>query len=133
METLPAGDLPLPLTTAGPPAPSIVPPLAYCRIEHFLGPDQLEHLLGEVVSRQNEFVPSETSTEEPNYRQSLVLHTAMEVLPEFVELVGACVPLLKQVFVLEDEAFSMEKQITAHNDGHYFKVHNDSGHPPDNS
>ena len=132
MEVLSAGSSPIGLTNIGSPAPTIIPPLAYCRIEHFLAPEQFEHLVGVVLSRQHEFQPSETTTQAADYRESLVLHGAMDVLPEFAELVGACVPLLQQIFALDGDAFSMERQITAHNDGDYFKVHNDSGSPQDN-
>ena len=133
MEPLSASPAPQTLAALGPPPPMVVPPLAYCRIEHFLAPDQLERLLNEVLCREQEFVRSETSTGEPDYRESLVLHTAMQLIPEFAELVGACMPLLRQVFALEADAFSMERQITAHNDGNFFKIHNDSGSPPGNS
>ena len=133
MEPLTSGRSSFALTAAGAAAPTIIPPLAYCRIEHFLAPEQLECLQEEILSREHEFVASETTTGQPDYRESLVLHTAMQVLPEFAELVGACMPLLRQVFALDGEAFSMEKQITAHNDGNFFKVHNDSGIAPRNS
>ncbi len=103
-------------------------PSHYLQINNFLTPDEHQSLLQYVLEKETYFVPTTTSTNEINYRQSMVLYS----FPEFSELmlkrVEAIVP--EVISRLDLPSFSInyiESQLTAHNDGNYYKIHNDNG------
>jgi Rps23 Pro-64 3,4-dihydroxylase Tpa1-like proline 4-hydroxylase len=105
-------------------------PSYYLQIDNFLTPDEHHMLLNYVLEKEAYFVPTTTSTNEINYRQSMVLYS----FPEFSELmlkrVEAIVPDV--ISRLELPSFSInyiESQLTAHNDGNFYKIHNDNGSP----
>ncbi|AFZ33417.1 Prolyl 4-hydroxylase alpha subunit (plasmid) [Gloeocapsa sp. PCC 7428] len=102
----------------------------YFQIKNFLSPAENQRLLEYVVQREADFVPTSTSTQADNYRKSLVLHN----FPEFVQLitqkVAAYTPKILKIFGVEPFPISkIEAQLTAHNDQHFYKVHNDNGSP----
>lgn len=73
-------------------------------------------------------MPTSTATDEVNYRRSSVLYS----FPEFAELIRDRIQSVAlDIFrTLELPPFSVdyiESQLTAHNDGNYYKVHNDNG------
>jgi Rps23 Pro-64 3,4-dihydroxylase Tpa1-like proline 4-hydroxylase len=106
--------------------PTVIGPVPYCRIENFLSPSQLKWLIADVLAREAQFRPGDTATHAEDYREALVLHATEEVFPEFAELLATCVPLLRTTFPLGTvESFDVERQITAHNDGGYYRPHND--------
>ncbi len=109
--------------------PSILPSICL-QLDQFLSPDQHQRLLDYVMQQQSVFTSSSTSTGEANYRESWVLHS----FPEFADLIRDRV---QQVFPEVVAKLSLppftitqiEAQLTAHNDQHYYKVHNDNGSP----
>ncbi|WP_339376279.1 2OG-Fe(II) oxygenase [Calothrix sp. NIES-2098] len=102
----------------------------YLQIENFLTPDEHQQLLKYVLEKKADFVPTSTSTNAMNYRESLVLYS----FPEFSELIlqkiDAIIPDVITKLGLQSFAINyIESQLTAHNDGHYYKIHNDNGSP----
>jgi SM-20-related protein len=109
------------------------PPLAKSRykiVENFLSPAQHEELLALVAREEKGFVDTTVSTNDPDYRRSKVLHNAPSVHELFRARMRELGPALAAELGIP--AFSIadvEVQVTAHNDGNYFKLHNDSGSP----
>jgi len=102
----------------------------YALINNFLTPAENQQLFDYVCRKQADFVPTTTSTNADNYRRSLVLH----YFPEFRELiVNKIQKLIPDVWTkLNMQPFpigEIESQLTMHNDGNFYKVHNDNGSP----
>ncbi len=100
----------------------------YLQIDDFLTREDAKRLLNYVFSEEAEFVPTNTSTDEENYRRSSVLY----FFPDFADLISDCIQstALDRLRTLELFPFSVshiEAQLTAHNDGNYYKIHNDNG------
>ncbi|MBD2163756.1 2OG-Fe(II) oxygenase [Calothrix membranacea FACHB-236] len=112
-------------------APTLdVLPSTYLQIDNFLTAAEHQLLLNYVLERESQFVCTTTSTNEINYRQSTVLYS----FPEYSELIISRIKSLMPDVVsrLGLPAFPIsyiESQLTAHNDGNYFKIHNDNGSP----
>lgn len=100
----------------------------YLQIDGFLTREDKKRLLNYVFAEEAEFVPTNTSTDEVNYRRSSVLYA----FPDFAELIRDRIQSIAPDILrtLELSPFSIdrvESQLTAHNDGNYYKVHNDNG------
>ncbi len=100
----------------------------YCHIDNWLTETEHGQLLDYVMNQETAFVPTTTSTNAQDYRRSQVLYE----FPEWAELVrqriSATLPEVYQT--LSMAAFpitDIENQVTAHNDGNYYKIHNDNG------
>jgi SM-20-related protein len=109
---------------------SEVMPANYLHIDNFLEEAEVTELLQYVAKHESEFVSTSTSTNEVDYRRSMVLHS----FPKFSELMIDRIkqtlpdvyPLLK---IPEINISQIESQLTLHNDGNYYKLHNDNGSP----
>jgi Rps23 Pro-64 3,4-dihydroxylase Tpa1-like proline 4-hydroxylase len=118
-----------------PPLPrSLVAPEALLsvtlQLDDFLPADVHAKLVGYAIASQPRFITTSVDADVTDYRNSWVLHD----FPEFASLmraqVSARLPELRAHFGLDDFAVAdIECQLTAHNDGHYYKVHNDNGSP----
>lgn len=102
----------------------------YALVNNFFTAAENKQLLDYVCQKQAEFIPTSTSTNADNYRRSLVLHS----FPEFRELiVNKIRTLIPDVLSkLKMEPFTIgeiESQLTMHNDGNFYKIHNDNGSP----
>lgn len=100
----------------------------FIQIDNFLKPQEFQDLLAYTLDKEPEFVPTSTSTNAENYRKSLVLYQ----FPQFATLVTQKIALLvpkicQQLSIPVFDITQIEKQLTAHNDGNFYKVHNDSG------
>jgi len=100
----------------------------YCRIENVLAESQNRRLFDSICRNASRFERSTTTTREPNFRKSLVLYSLPQFFPVFAELIEICMPFVirtlgKRVFEVRD----VELQVTAHNDGDFFKTHTDNG------
>ena len=85
-------------------------------------------LMDWVCERESQFEASKTSTGKPQYRVSKVLYEQPELVNELIERVQHIViPTLPILNLPPMQIGSVERQITAHNDGGYYKVHNDNG------
>jgi SM-20-related protein len=99
-------------------------------LENFIDPPLLAELLNFVAAREQEFTPSTVSTNDEDYRRSLVLHEFSRFSNLFRDRVRSLTPWLARTLGLGDFPIGdVECQLTAHNDGHYFRLHNDSGSP----
>jgi Rps23 Pro-64 3,4-dihydroxylase Tpa1-like proline 4-hydroxylase len=97
-------------------------------IENFIDPVLHKELLSFVGAHERDFAASSVSTKDEDYRRSLVLQDFPKFSSLFRERVRALVPQLVKGFGMgEFPVAEIECQLTAHNDGHYYKPHNDSG------
>ncbi|WP_427157512.1 2OG-Fe(II) oxygenase [Aliinostoc sp. HNIBRCY26] len=102
----------------------------YIQIDNFLSSSEHEQLIQYVLARKSHFIPTSTSTSDENYRRSMVLYS----FPEFHELIinkiKNIVPdITSKLNIPSFNISQIEGQITAHNDGNYYKIHNDNGSP----
>jgi Rps23 Pro-64 3,4-dihydroxylase Tpa1-like proline 4-hydroxylase len=98
------------------------------QLDSFLSPKQQQRLLDYVLQHESDFVPTQTSTGELNYRQSVVLYS----FPEFAELLNqriqtALPDILAKLNLPHFSITQIESQLTAHNDNNFYKIHNDNG------
>jgi Rps23 Pro-64 3,4-dihydroxylase Tpa1-like proline 4-hydroxylase len=102
----------------------------YVQINNFLTVEEKSRLLDYVFQQESAFVPTSTSTGDADYRRSMILYS----FPEFSQLiVNRIKAILPDVFrKLGSTPFpiaEIEAQLTSHNDGNYYKIHNDNGSP----
>jgi SM-20-related protein len=120
-----------PLALAAVPAPAIAKPASpYIIAENFLDAAMLQELLRFVADAEPGFVDATVSTSDADYRRSKVLYD----FPRFSELFrtrmgGIAGDLAKRFGIAPFPIADVECQMTAHNDGNYFKLHNDNGSP----
>lgn len=103
-------------------------PSRYIQLTHFLQPDLHDQVLEYAIRQEKSFVGSSTSTGDLDYRQSSVLH----YFPEFSDIMQGEIhrAFADVIAALKLNPFTIsqvEAQLTAHNDGHYYKIHNDNG------
>ena len=108
-------------------APGVIPS-RYIQLTHFLNNDLHLRILDYAVNQESAFVGSSTSTGDLDYRQSTVLHH----FPEFADIMRgeihrAFADVITSLKLNPFNITQVEAQLTAHNDGHYYKVHNDNG------
>lgn len=100
----------------------------FTQIQNFLPSKERLDLLSYVLDRENQFVPTTTSTGVIDYRQSKILYYFEEYENWIVEKVKPVVPALLENWNIQPFLISqVEIQLTAHNDGNYYKIHNDNG------
>lgn len=109
------------------PLPDVIPS-NYVQLDNFLTPDELQRLVQYTLEREAEFVSTTTSTGNVDYRKSVVLHS----FPEFSELISqhiqeAASDVRSKLGLPQFPISQIEAQLTGHNDGNYYKVHNDNG------
>ena len=100
------------------------------QIDNFLTPQEYQQVLEIAFSKQSEFVESKTVTNIADYRQSSILYATL--FPDFYYLVKKKIlnllPLVLQHLNYPPFTVSrVEMQMTAHNDGCFYKVHTDAG------
>ncbi|MDX2216539.1 MAG: 2OG-Fe(II) oxygenase [Oculatellaceae cyanobacterium bins.114] len=110
--------------------PSEVLPSSYVQLDQFFTTDELTKLLSYTFQKEAEFVSTSTSTGDLDYRKSVVLHS----FPEFSNLISrkisAIIPdILTKLGIPQFPVSQIESQLTGHNDGNYYKIHNDNGSP----
>lgn len=102
----------------------------YALINNFFTPAENQQLLDYVCRKQADFVPTTTSTNADNYRRSLVLHSFPEFRDLIVNKVQKLIPdVLSKLNMKAFPIGEIESQLTMHNDGNFYKVHNDNGSP----
>ncbi|MFN6460424.1 MAG: 2OG-Fe(II) oxygenase [Nostoc sp. DedVER02] len=102
----------------------------YIQIDNFLKPEEHKHLLKYVLEKESAFLPSNTSTNDINYRQSMVLYSFPEFSELILERIQAVIPdIISKLNLPSFSISTIEGQLTAHNDGNYYKLHNDNGSP----
>ncbi len=102
----------------------------YVMLENFVDPAVHADLVKFTLSHEKAFALSTVSTGDAAYRRSLVLHDFPQFAGLFRDRVRSLMPQLAVAFGIGDfPVGDIECQLTAHNDGDYFKLHNDNGSP----
>ena len=108
-----------------------VEPAVVVQWTDFLPPEDHAALVAHAIEHQAAFRPSGVSTQDEKYRESWVLSD----FPRFAQLMEQRIrerlSLLLPSFGLAPdlELPRFESQLTAHNDGNYYRQHNDNGSP----
>jgi Rps23 Pro-64 3,4-dihydroxylase Tpa1-like proline 4-hydroxylase len=111
-------------------SPPVFIPGNYIQLNDFLSPEEYNLALEAALQNEVSFVGSTTTTKVENYRRSSVLYATF--YPELYEILKKKIlKVLPSVLKdLKHNSFlvsKVEMQLTAHNDGCFYKVHNDSG------
>jgi len=102
----------------------------YLLLENFIDPAVHAELLKFVAAHESDFAASSVSTTDADYRRSQVLHEFPQFSGLFRDRVRSLQPQLAVAFGMgEFPVDDIECQLTAHNDGDYFKLRNDNGSP----
>lgn len=110
---------------------TILPPV-FLSFQDFLTTQENQEILQIALKNEKDFVGSKTSTNAENYRESCILYATF--FPEFYELLRRRIlkllpTVLKELNHRHFLVSQVEMQLTGHNDGCFYKVHNDSGSP----
>ncbi|MGD1807077.1 2OG-Fe(II) oxygenase [Dapis sp. BLCC M126] len=102
----------------------------YVEITNFLLPENNQKAIEEAVQKRDQYIESTTTTKADKYRQSYVLFS--QYFPELSELIQSKIletlpETLTKLNFRPFEISEIEVQLTAHNDGCYYKIHNDAG------
>ena len=109
--------------------PDVIPS-RYIQYFNFLHADAHAQLVDWVAHHEDEFVGSTTSTNAADYRRSLVLYNLPDIAKVLQTRIQAMMPnVLADLAIAPFQPSDIEAQLTAHNDGHYYHVHNDNGSP----
>jgi SM-20-related protein len=102
----------------------------FVQLDQFLPPQQHQQLLQQVLRRKGDFVSTSTSTGDRSHRRSKVLYDLPNFTALITQQIQAVLPnVVAQLGLAPLRLGQVEAQITAHNDGNYYKVHNDNGSP----
>ena len=102
----------------------------YVQIDNFLTVEEHQRLLNYVFQRESAFVPTSTSTGDLDYRRSMILHSFPEFSQLVVNRIQAILPdVFRKLNLSSFPIAEIEAQLTSHNDGNYYKIHNDNGSP----
>jgi Rps23 Pro-64 3,4-dihydroxylase Tpa1-like proline 4-hydroxylase len=104
------------------------------QLDNFLTSDEHQRLFDYVTKNESGFVKSETYEDTGSsryYRHSLIYDPKF---PEFSDLITERIrehlpEILTKLNITQFLIAGIEAQLTAHNDGNYFKLHNDNGLP----
>ncbi len=112
------------------PQRSDVLPSNYVQFDNCLTQEELKELLYYVLQRESAFVPTSTSTGDADYRRSMILYSFPEFSKLIVNRIQAILPnVFSKLGISPFPISEIETQLTSHNDGNYYKVHNDNGSP----
>ena len=102
----------------------------YVQIDNFLTVEEHKRLLNYVLQQEPAFVPTSTSTGDLDYRRSMILYSFPEFSQLVVNRIQAILPdVFRKLNLSPFPVAEIEAQLTSHNDGNYYKVHNDNGSP----
>jgi SM-20-related protein len=102
----------------------------FIQIDNFFTPEEHKRLLKYVFKKESDFVSTSTSTNDLNYRQSSVLYSFTEFSQLIIKKIKARIPdVCNKLNIPPFTITQIESQLTAHNDGNYYKIHNDNGSP----
>jgi SM-20-related protein len=102
----------------------------FAQIDNFLTLEERSGLLKYVLDREKDFEPTSTSTGDFDYRKSWILYHFEDYQNWMLQRVSAVIPHLLSYWNVKPFPISqIEIQLTAHNDGNYYKIHNDNGSP----
>jgi len=114
---------------AQPAIPDIIPS-PYVQIDQFVTSAEHQTLLQAAIHQESAFVPTQTTTDALDYRQSMILSNLDGLADRILDRIEQVLPqVLQRLKLPVFEASEIETQLTSHNDGNYYKLHNDSGSP----
>jgi SM-20-related protein len=106
-------------------------------LEEFFAPAEMNTLWAYAMGREADFVASEVlggqeeSRRDDYFRRSRVLFDVADVYPLVSERVLGVLPrVIERLGIAPFTVQQIELQVTASNDGEWFKAHQDSGHGP---
>ncbi|MBD1890388.1 MULTISPECIES: 2OG-Fe(II) oxygenase [unclassified Coleofasciculus] len=112
------------------PQPTDVLASPYVQIDNFLTQEEHKQLLDYVFKKEPAFVPTSISTDATDYRRSMALYSFPEFSERIVNRLRAILPdIFSKLGIPSFPVSQIESQLTSHNDGNYYKVHNDNGSP----
>lgn len=105
--------------------------IKYWQIDNFLSPEEHQALLDYAIKQERNYEltgPATNTPDYPEHRDSLVLYYS----PEFADIILNRVravfwKALEQLEITPFPITHIDAQLTAHNHGHYFRLHNDNG------
>jgi Rps23 Pro-64 3,4-dihydroxylase Tpa1-like proline 4-hydroxylase len=119
-----------PLSFVAPSATITVERAPYIRIPGFLSETDNRAVFDHAVRREARFEATRVETGATGYRNSRHLPSLDDLEIEFEAPLREIVPGVLQHFGMEQPgAITLEKQLTTHNDGQYYRPHNDNGSP----
>ena len=107
-------------------------PVEFVTVRDFLPPEAHAAVVEAALSNRDRFIASTVTTGALDYRKSQVLHAAAfpGVYETIRDEVMAALPAVLESLAYPDfPVASVEMQMTAHGDGAFFKVHQDTGSP----
>ncbi|CAN1208763.1 2OG-Fe(II) oxygenase [Tumidithrix helvetica PCC 7403] len=105
-------------------------PSVYAQIDNLLTWNQLRQLFKYVIDQEPNFVPTTNSANDPFYRRSMYLFSFPEFANLMIDRVRSIMPhIISHLEIQNFTVGDIEAQLTAHNDGNYYKLHNDNGSP----
>ncbi|MEE3715760.1 2OG-Fe(II) oxygenase [Tumidithrix elongata RA019] len=111
-------------------AESGIIPTVYAQIDNLLTWNQLRQLFKYVIDQEPNFVPTTNSANDPFYRRSMYLFSFPEFARMMIDRVRSIMPhIISHLDIQNFTVGDIEAQLTAHNDGNYYKIHNDNGSP----
>lgn len=111
------------------PTPEVIPS-PYVQMDQFLTAAEHQTLLQAAIQQASAFVPTQTTTDTPDYRQSMILPNLDGLADRVIERIEQVVPeVLRQLSLPALQISEIETQLTSHNDGNFYKLHNDNGSP----
>lgn len=113
--------------TAEPGVPDGIVPVHAVQVREVLSPEEHARLLAHVESQMASFAGTRTSTGAMNYRESMVLYHFAPFDELLREKVRGLMPQVCEALKIPVATGAIEAQLTAHNDGNFYKVHNDNG------
>lgn len=119
----------MPLTATAP-SSAAVEPAPFVQMQNFLADDLHRQVLAIAIGHEGDFRQSSVVTTEKDYRRSRVLFDVPEFRLNFERELAAVLPwICKRLGFTSCTNATLETQLTAHNNGDYFKMHNDNGSP----
>ncbi len=105
------------------------PPLCVTMAD-FLPPEHHGALLDFALTHEAGFTPSTVDNTAIQHRSSLVHYDVSSIEDAFLRCVAVAYRQVVDVLGMERKTITQfECQLTAHNDGHFYKLHNDNGTP----
>ncbi len=102
----------------------------YVLFQKYFEPDVPSKLLKYACDHEPRFVVSTVSNQNAGHRKSLVLHDFPEFAPLFRKRISMTLPYVCATLGIASLSVGdIECQLTAHNHGDFYKLHNDSGSP----
>lgn len=103
----------------------------YEQIDNFLPPEEYQLLLDYVLAKESEFVSSTTVGEVDYYRRSRVMYHPGSISEIVTNRIKDVLPnVLVKLGLSPFSLAGIDSQLTASNDGDFYKIHDDNGSEP---